>query len=515
MIKAQKTLIIVIAALIAALAVAYFAVVKPMVNKVDEVTTEPLETVEGEIAGANGRYQLFEQVARADMKSIEVTNEHGTFKFVRSEDDSFVIEGAEDTLYSAELFSQLVVDCGYTLAKTKIGNNITEDLYKYGLDEASSPASFTVTTLTGKTHKVFVGNRITTGGGYYARYDGRDSVYVLDTTLAATVLRPIENYVTPLLSYPTSMNTYFLIENFTVFHGEEVFASFTYLEEDERNPIHTYSAFAMLYPGEGTYCPSGYLDSALQAFVNFEGSEVVKLAPKDEDLSRYFPDGYPYTVYIVNNIPKDTSDYTKGYTPVENMLLFSELHEDKEGNPYYYCFSPRFNIIAKVNDYTASFLQWDLKMWVNDTIYQLQIDTVEEIKFVLPDNQTVTFLLDGLGQDLVVTVKETGFKPMVKNFRQLYKMILSVNKESTHNMTDDELKALLADESSRQLTMTVKMRNGTVLEYDCNNYSDRRTYYSINDVKCDFYVLRTMVKKLGEDVIRVTKDETVNSEDKY
>ena len=154
-------------------------------------------------------------------------------------------------------------------------------------------------------------------------------------------------------------------------------------------------------------------------------------------------------------------------------------------------------------------------MWVNDTIYQLQIDTVEEIKFVLPDNQTVTFLLDGLGQDLVVTVKETGFKPMVKNFRQLYKMILSVNKESTHNMTDDELKALLADESSRQLTMTVKMRNGTVLEYDYNNYSDRRTYYSINDVKCDFYVLRTMVKKLGEDVIRVTKDETVNSEDKY
>lgn len=515
MIKAQQKLIIVIAAVLIALFVAYFAVVRPVVNKQEEVTTEPLVTVEGEIAGANGRYQLFEQVARSDMQSIEVVNEHGSYKFVRSEGDTFVIEGSEYTLYSAELFSQLVVDTGYTLAKVKIGDNITDDLYKYGLDEKSSPAYFCVTTLTGKTHKVYVGNRITTGGGYYARYDGRDSVYVLDTTLASTVLRPIENYVTPLLSYPTSMNTYFLVENFTIFHGEEVFASFKYLEENERNPINTYSAFAMLYPGEGTYCPSGYLDSALQAFINFEGSVVVKLAPEDKDLATYFPEGFAHTVYIVNNVPKNTSDYTKGYTPVENMLFFSNLHEDKEGNSFYYCYSDRFNIIAKVNDYTAPFLQWDLNMWVSETIYQLQIDTVEEMKFELADGQTVTFLLDGLGQDLVVTVKETGFKPTVKNFRQLYKMLLSVNKENTHNMTDDEVNALIANEKSHQLTMTVKLRTGGELKYEVYNYSDRRSYYTINGAECDFYLLRTMVNKLSEDVIKVTRDETVNSEDKY
>lgn len=515
MIKAQQKLIIVIAAVLAALAVAYFAVVLPVVNKQEEVTSEPLVTVEGEIEGANGRYQLFEQVARADMKSIEVVNEHGKYKFVRTDSETFVIEGSENTLYNAELFSQLVVDTGYTLAKVKIGNNITGDLYKYGLDEASSPAYFSVTTLTGKTHKVYVGDRITTGGGYYARYDGRDTVYVLDTTLASTVLRPIEDYVTPLLSYPTSMNTYFLVENFTIFHGEEVFASFRYLEDDERNPIHTYSAFQMMYPGEGTYCPSGYLDSALQAFINFEGCAVVKLAPEDKDFTTYFPEGFAHTVYIVNNIPKDANDSTKGYTPVDNMLFFSNLHEDKDGTAFYYCYSERFDIIAKVYDYTASFLEWNLNMWVSETIYQLQIDTVEEMKFELADGQTFTFLLDGLGQDLKVTVKETGFKPTVKNFRQLYKMILSVNKENTHDMTDDELKALLADEKNHQLTMTVKMRDGNELKYEIYNYSDRRSYYSINGAECDFYLLRTMVNKLSEDVIKVTKDETVNSEDKY
>ena len=515
MIKAQQKLIIVIAAVLVALLVAYFAVVLPIVNKTEEVTTEPLVTVEGEIAGANGRYQIFEQVARADMQSIEVVNEHGSYKFVRTDDGSFVIEGFEDTLYSSELFSQLVVDTGYTLAKVKIGDNITDDLYKYGLDEKSDPAYFCVTTLTGKTHKVYIGNQITTGGGFYARYEGRDTVYVLDTTLGYTVLRPIENYVTPLLSYPTSINTYFLIENFTIFTGEDVFVSFTYLEEDERNPLFTYSTFEMLYPGEGTYCPSGYLDSALQSFVDFQGSVVVKLAPDEDDIETYFPEGFAHTVYLVNNIPKDANDYTKGYTPVENMLCFSNLHEDKDGTPYYYCYSARFDIIAKVNDYTASFLTWDLNMWVNETIYQLQIDTVEEMQFTLADGQTVTFLLDGLGQDLKVTVKETGFKPVVKNFRQLYKMILSVQKENTHNMTDEEVDALIADEKSHQLTMTIKMRDGNVLKYEVYNYSDRRSYYRINGAECDFYLLRTMVNKLSEDVIKVTKDETVNSEDKY
>ena len=91
MIKAQQRLIIVIAAVLVALIVAYFAVVRPVVNKTEEVTTEPLVTVEGEIAGANGRYQLYEQVQRADMQSIEVVNEHGSYKFVRTEDGSFVI----------------------------------------------------------------------------------------------------------------------------------------------------------------------------------------------------------------------------------------------------------------------------------------------------------------------------------------------------------------------------------------------------------------------------------------
>jgi len=515
MIGAQKKLIIAIAIAMAVMAIAYFAVVKPIVDKEEVVTTEPLETVEGEIIGANNRYQLFEQVARADMQSIEIHNEHGTYKFVRDKSGNFVIEGHEEAMYSAEIFAQLVVDCGYTLAKAKMADHAGDVLHKYGLDEASSPAYFTVTTLSGNVHTVYVGDKITTGGGYYCMYKGRDSVYVLDTTLASTVLRPIESYITPLLSYPTTLTTYYLIENFSIFHGEDQFITFTYLEENERSMINTYSAFEMVYPGEGLYCPSTFLDSALQKFVNFQGTEVVKLGPTDDDIAKLFPEGFTYSVYLVNNIPKDTNDFTKGYTPIENYLFFGDLHEDKEGNSFYYCYSPMFNIVAKVESYVAEFLKWDLKTWVSETIYQVQIDNVKELKYEIPGGETVTFQLKGAAQELVVTEKETGHKPIVKNFRQLYKMILSVNKESTHGLSDSELSALVADEGSLQLTMTAYLRNGTELVYKFYNYSDRRSYYTINGVKGEFYVLRTMVNKLADDVVRVMRDETVNSEDKY
>ena len=115
MIKAQKRLIIIIAVLVCVLAALYFAVLAPMLATPSDVVTDPPVTVEGEIIGNGGRYQLFEQVARADMKSIEITNTYGTYKFVRA-GSSFYIDGVSEAKYDPELFSQLVVDCGYTLA---------------------------------------------------------------------------------------------------------------------------------------------------------------------------------------------------------------------------------------------------------------------------------------------------------------------------------------------------------------------------------------------------------------
>ena len=517
MIGAQKKLIVFIAVAVLVLAVAYFAVIRPLVDREEPDEQTPVELLPGEVLGANGRIQLFEQVARADMKSVEVKNASGSYRFVRTQDDKFVIDGHESTLYEATLFSQLVVDTGYALSKTKIADNAAADFYKYGLDEASLSARYTVTTLSGRTHTVCVGNRIATGGGYYVRYEGRDSVYVLDTTLASTVLQPIEAYVTPLVAYPTSLNNYYLIDNFAIFHGEDpedLFVSFKYLEEKDRSEIFTFTPFAMTYPGEGTYCPSDYLDSALQVFTDFKGTEVLKLAPDEKDSEKWFPEGFSYVVYHEIEVPNDQNDPSKGSTPVKNVLFFSEKHTERGGESYYYCYSAMFDIIVKIPAYRADFLSWDLKLWVHNTIFQPQIDTVGEVCFEY-GGKTVTFLLDGTGDQLTVTEKETGHKPLVKNFRQLYKMMLSVTKESTNGLTAEEIAALTKSDAGRQLRMTARMRSGKVLVYDFYPYTDVRSYYSVNGVKCEFFVLRTIVEKLCADVTRVQNDVTVNAEDRY
>ncbi len=515
MIKQQKILIIVIASVLLLMAILYFAVVKPIVEREEVVTTEPIETVDGEIIGANDRYQLFEQVTRADMQSIEIVNEYGSYKFVRDASDSFVIESSPSTLYNAELFSTLVVDTGYPLSKTKIVDNAKNDLYKYGLSEEDKPAYYEITTLSGKKHKVYVGDKIPTGGGYYVYYEGRDTVYVLDTSLGNTILRPVETYVTPLLLYPTSINTYFYIEDFAIFNGaeEDPFVRFKYLKESERSIFQTYSAFTMLEPGNGYYCPSGILDSVLQSFVNYQGSSVVKLDPSEDELLEIFTDTPEHLVYLVNNVPEN-EEQTKFYQ-VPNLLYFSKQQDDGS----YYCYSALFDIIAIVPEHMAEFLTYDLNQWVNQTIYQVQIDKVATMQFIsdiIPtDNHTVTFELTGDGEELVVVERETGHKPIVKNFRQLYKTLLSCNKVGFHERTEDEVKALKADSDNLQLIMKITLRNGESLTYTFTNYSDRRSLYSINELDTEFYVLRTLVKKISNDVVRVMEDKTVDSEDKY
>ena len=127
MIGAQKKLIVFIAVAVLVLAVAYFAVIRPLVDREEPDEQTPVELLPGEVLGANGRIQLFEQVARADMKSVEVKNASGSYRFVRTQDDKFVIDGHESTLYEATLFSQLVVDTGYALSKTKIADNAAAD----------------------------------------------------------------------------------------------------------------------------------------------------------------------------------------------------------------------------------------------------------------------------------------------------------------------------------------------------------------------------------------------------
>lgn len=206
--------------------------------------------VEGTEEVGSGRHVLmfkqltYDQSSTQDasrvLKKIEVNNQHGKLSFVRGDNNRFLIEGHEGTAYSEQLFAQLSVGCGYTISSQRLVNpvrldNSEIDLSEYGLaaeertrqttNDAGEtvtetynyvPTTYTLTTMTNETYHVTVGDATVSGGGYYAMYEDRQTVYILSSTnLDAAVLAPIESFVTPMIVYPMTLTTYVNVENFT------------------------------------------------------------------------------------------------------------------------------------------------------------------------------------------------------------------------------------------------------------------------------------------------------------
>ncbi len=505
MFKKQKTLIIILTLLFAVLIAAYFGVIKPIVEAPEpEETTVPAETdAPGEVVGFNDRILMFEHTEKKDIRSIEVHNDSGTFTFYRDADDNFQIKGFEGIVFDQELMSSLVVSAGYTLSMAKVDDIVSME--EYGLVKLTEedgtvwePAWYTLTTLTGQTHTVYIGYPLITGGGYYAKYAGRDEVYVLNTELAKTILAPIEDMITPMACYPMTMNTYFMVDNFALMEGEEVKIMIGYNDEEERQGEYSNLVYRMMYPEGYNVSSTGY-DTVLQAFYSAEPLRCVKLGITDESLAEYGLDDPKFIIRY---------DYpAEEIGVIENMLFVSE--RNAAGN--YYVASALFNQIIEVAGADWDFLTWDFIDWVDAPIFQRNIDYVQSIDIKSPSFNE-TYLLEGKGQELIVTQKSNGRKPEVSNFRQFYKTLLTASIADTVPMTEDEL-AALAKEENLQLALTV-VTDSTTLEYKFYPYTERRSYLTING-EGEFYVLRSMVDKILADADRVTRDEPVDSDRKY
>lgn len=542
MTKKQINLSIILGVVFLVLLLAYFIVLRPILNEAAPNTKDPVQLDPGEVEGANDRIMLFPQVERASIKSIEVKNSHGGYKFVRK-DNTFVIEGAEGTEYSAELFSTLVTDCGYTLSKVKVANDNPDKLSVYGLDEESNPAYYILTTVEGAQHKVWVGTVIPSNGGYYVRYEGRNTVYVLDTTLETTVLAPIESFVTPVVVMPTSLTTYFLIDDFAIYKGcflpeddkkeetdkkeedtapedtsdkkeeenipeAELVVRFHSLSDEEKAKSDVNATFRMDYPGDGVYNASGFIDGVAQQFILYKGSETVKLKPTEEELEKYgcFK-GAEFSLFVVNNQQFKTKDGKTENLPIPNLVYFSSVQKDEEtGAEFRYVYSVLFNTIVKMPTYECRFLEYDLNSWVSANLFNININKVSHIT-VESGDVNITFTL--LGQDSDLIVKDsTDHKPEVKNFRKFYQVILGLLKEGPVTLTDAQVKALTADESNVTSKLTIKMHSGKELVFRFYSFGVK-TYYTVNGVG-EFQLPTAQVTKLIADAVRITQDQVVN-----
>lgn len=392
-----------------------------------------VDTVEGEVVGTADRIQMFKQIRQEDIDKVEVHNEYGSYTFYVDKDGDFQIKGFEGTPYSQVMFSSLAVSCGYSLSTRKIPDPIKDEngLYtEYGLapevrvdDEGNEynyePAWYRITDLDGNSHTVYVGDAVPSNTGYYVKLTDRDAVYVMNYSVDGSILGmydgqtydsiesvlhvPIEDFVSPYVTYPMELNNYFDVQTFTIWDGEvfnsipdditdeeldkldlDPIVSFTYWDLEERTgTFYANTPYTLNYPA-GYAANDNSIDTCLQSFYTLSTLGVVELGVDEEDLKEFGLDNPEYVIYFT---------FQGQY---EHLILISA--ETEQGTRY--MSSGIYDLIVEVDRSKLPFLEYTKNEWVNDLYFSMNLAWATKVE-VEYDGVLYTFELDNSQSDSV------------------------------------------------------------------------------------------------------------------
>ena len=385
---------------------------------------------------------VFPQLLSANVYSITMENEQGAnYTIFRTGDSvsSFKVKEFAESQFDLDqdLITQLCFSAGYLLSNRKIGANSTDpsiprladgsiDYAVYGLDDPQ--ATYTISGILfeknadgsdkyqngkyvidydedgkpqadpNKTYTVHVGDAILSGGGYYVRLVGRDSVYIISTSyFESTVLQPLETLVVPRVVFPVSVTYHSMGKDFLLGHltewddvdSLETIVAFSYSELEER--INTVNSTRPYIPI--TSVMAGYNineNSAMTVFESFYSIEAIacrRIGINEESLKEF---GLDKNVYYLTyeTYTGQTNEYGDKQT-IPNRLFISQKTEQ---GTYYVAAAP-FDMIVEVDQYYLSFLEWDDMKWYSETFIFHNIAYVRDFQFQFGDT-TYNFTLD-------------------------------------------------------------------------------------------------------------------------
>ena len=481
--------------------IAYFVAIKPFTTIVP-VETGGLETVvpeDGEGLGmAATKVVVYDGLENKDVVSIKVENEFGTYEMVRDKDWAPQIKGFEGIAVHEENITSLMSSCTYPLAITRVNVVEGED---YGFEEMTledgtvyKPAKFTMKTrhktdggdYEYRIYECLLGHQIPTGNGYYFKYLGRpNSVYVVDKSVETTLLSTVESIVFPMVITPMNQNDYFMVHDFVLMKGKDMIFHMDYIEQSDREGTEFETAtYEMIYPA-GLTPSANAVSKAMYGLYTAETEDhmkVVALGITDEKLAQFNMDS------------ENCYSMSFKYNGFENFIIISPPNDDGSC----YVASSMFDQINLIDSEAMFFMTWDLFDWVEAPMFQMKIDYVKSVS-VRNGSYNAIFDLTGEGKDLVVTDRGTGKALSTPQFRNYYWNMLVTSYEGNCNLTKEEMETFKAlDDSEAQLVLTVTTKTGRELTYRFYQYSERRSYVTLNGVG-EFFVLRTMPDKLVED----------------
>jgi uncharacterized repeat protein (TIGR02543 family) len=571
----------------------------PVTGKITVFAAVATEGIE--VAGAAQRILMFAQIKQANVVSLEVKNHNGSFKIytkdITAEKKEIYIEGYEDgkylVSYNPELYAYLCVAAGYPLTINKLPTDrVTElGLAEYGLvsetrtDENGNeyeytPIEYTITgalknadgswkkDADGKvvtvTHTVIIGDPVVGNGGYYCMLKGDNKVYMMNNdNYEKALFQPIENLITPRITYPASINTCFNVENFLLgscINGNrlniDVDVAFDYIDLTMRSstmysaePYQTGSGYRYQFGGYRLH--SDVLSTILQAMYEPSIAKICKLGiHKDDSVLADYGLDKPYKV-LSYDLQLDTNGDVKFDSFVTNTLWISEKTE----NGTYYVYSELCDVVAEVKQISMYFVEFDTLDWINPAVIWHNLAYLKTMDIISPsysshlefDNSRsdqsenvnsldIQFTINGVTPDYIVyktayaTGKITEENP-VYNLRQFYKTLLSMTiggdaRVGDHfPLSEEEMAALRAlDDSKCQLIISIDaedyakttnpsyfpQNNKKQMVFRFYRYSEGRSYMTING-EGEFFVEASFVEKMLADAKRLEDGILIDS----
>lgn len=147
---------------------------------------------------APGSHTLEDEHFHGVVKSVKVTNEHGTMEVVlanEAKDQSeanYVMKGFEDIRMKDSVVRMLVSSANNLVSTGIIEENCT-DFEKFGL--GSTAATVEMSYASGVTRKLYIGTVAPVSNATYVRVEGSDNVYTVANSSVSYYLEPAEDFI--------------------------------------------------------------------------------------------------------------------------------------------------------------------------------------------------------------------------------------------------------------------------------------------------------------------------------
>lgn len=372
-------------------------------------------------------------VVSKPVSEITVENTTGRYRLITREDDTMAVEDYADLLTDS---ASITAMCEY-MAKFPVLKELrfVEDEAAYGFDEPT--ATMTATYHDGSDITVVIGGVSQGTEGYYARVQGENTLYIIDSTVASYYTRAGKSLIgktlitAPPINEDDTSSTAQLLRLWLTGTCRDKAVEIA-IDTDAKYPGMTYvSSYVMTAPYVRAINPDVF-SSIATAMLTLTATDVEAVHPTAEQLAQYgLSDPHSTAAFTLAAVSTASADnggtISKHYNDREHMILLGDKNEDG----YYYALVDGYDIVYLLSEDSVPWAEKTYDELMHSLLFLKAITAVDEIT-VTESGKATTFALthypdkDTVDDRLVVTAGGKTYS--TADFRTLYSMMLGIHR---------------------------------------------------------------------------------------